>query len=93
MKMAHNLALSVSILSSLAQNQKKEAEKRTFFFFFSLEHYFSDSILETKEKHVLIIFTNLSNHPGMLTYILSLERAINRVPLGMELVSLQGHPL
>lgn len=29
----------------------------------------------------------------MLNYILSLERAINRVPLGMELVSLQGLPL
>lgn len=41
------------------------------YFFFSLEHYFSNSILETIEKHVLIIFTNLSNHPGMLDYILS----------------------
>lgn len=76
------------ILSSLAQKQKKEQ-----IFFFPLEHYFSDSILETKEKHVLIIFTNLSNHPGMLNYILSLEKATNRVPLGMELIGLQGFPL
>ena len=29
----------------------------------------------------------------MLNYILSLEKAINRVPLGMELIGLQGLPL
>lgn len=29
----------------------------------------------------------------MLNYILSLEKAINRVPLGMELTGLQGRPL
>lgn len=52
------------------------------YFFFPLEHYFSDSILETKEKHVLIIFTNLSHHSGMLDYILSLLRDINKVPSG-----------
>lgn len=29
----------------------------------------------------------------MLNYILSLEKATNRVPLGMELIGLQGLPL
>lgn len=54
--------------------KKKGRRKEQMYFFFPLGHHFSESILETQEKHVLIIFTSLSNHPGMLGYIFSLEK-------------------